>query len=79
MVMLLCSFQGSRSTSHPVSRRRVRYESTLVVEHEMLSDVHFTQDGIVVAEGTSKGTVRARSGVVPPAEVIAAVKLAREG
>ena len=39
----------------------------------------FTRDGIVVAEGTSKGTVRARSGVVPPTEVIAAVKLARTG
>lgn len=39
----------------------------------------FTRDGIVVAEGTSKGTVRARSGVVPPAEVLAAVKLARTG
>lgn len=38
----------------------------------------FTRDGTLVAEGTSKGTVRARSGVVPPAEVIAAVKLARE-
>jgi len=37
----------------------------------------FTRDGFTVAEGTSKGTVRARSGVVPPAEVIDAVKLSR--
>ena len=38
----------------------------------------FTRDGVTVAEGTSKGTVRARSGVVPPAEVIEAVKLSRQ-
>ena len=38
----------------------------------------FTRDGIIVAEGTSKGTVRARSGVVPPAGVIEAVKSSRQ-
>jgi acyl-CoA thioesterase FadM len=38
----------------------------------------FTRDGFTVAEGTSKGTIRARSGVVPPAEVIEAVKSSRQ-
>jgi acyl-CoA thioesterase FadM len=38
----------------------------------------FTRDGIIVAEGTSKGTIRARAGVVPPAGVIEAVKSSRQ-
>lgn len=38
----------------------------------------FTRDGFTIAEGTSKGTIRARSGVVPPAEVIEAVKSSRQ-
>ena len=37
----------------------------------------FSRNGAIVAEGTSKGTVRARSGVVPPAGVIEAVKASR--
>lgn len=38
----------------------------------------FTRDGVVVAEGTSKGTVRGRTGVVPPAGVLEAVISSRQ-
>jgi acyl-CoA thioesterase FadM len=71
---------------HPMSYRRPlgvfkRFKATMELTHwdekHFFMSHCFTMNGKIIAEGTSKGVVRSKAGVIAPTDVIAAIAATR--